>query len=425
MADTHPRDAAPSLSGQDLTDLDLFARGFPHDVFALHRREAPVWWHPATPHTPDGVGFWSVATHGEALTVFRDPATFSSVGGGERPRGGTIIPDTPTAGVALNMMDDPRHGRVRRLVSGAFAPRMIAQLEEQLRRRTCAILDALTPAGRCDFLLDVAAELPLQATCILLGVPEADRHRVGRWIDFAFDFEGRGYLEQTPEAQEAMLDLWRYGADLVTEKRRRPGSDMLSVVLHAELPHEDPSRLTEEEAGMFFTLLFAAGADTTRNATAGGFLELIRHPDTYVALAADPRLLPTAVEEMVRWTSPSAYNRRTATCDVTLRGHRIRAGDKVVVWEASANRDELVFPDAMTFDVRREPNPHLGFGHGVHFCLGANLARLEMRVILRETLARLTDVTLDGPVEYTRSNKHNGIRHMPVRFTPRLRFRRR
>jgi cytochrome P450 len=308
---------------------------------------------------------------------------------------------------------------VRRLVSGAFAPRAIAELKGELRRRARAILDGIAPAGRCDFLVDVAAELPLQATCILLGVPEVDRHRVGRWIDFAFDFEGRGYLEQTAEAQTAMLDLWRYGADLVAEKRRHPGDDMLSVVLHAELPDADPPRLTDEEAGMFFTLLFAAGADTTRNATAGGFLELLRHPDDLAALAADPGLLPTAVEEMIRWTSPSAYNRRTATRDVTLDGHRMRAGDKVVVWEASANRDERVFPHAMRFDVRRDPNPHLGFGHGVHFCLGANLARLEMRVILGETLSRLADVTLDGAVEYTRSNKHNGIRHLPVRFRPR------
>jgi cytochrome P450 len=408
-----------ALADHDLTDLDLFAHGFPHGVFALHRREAPVWWHPATPHTPDGVGFWSVATHAESVAVFRDPATFSSVGGGDRPQGGTILPVTPTAGVALNMMDDPRHGRVRRLVSGAFAPRAIAELEGELRRRARAILDGIAPAGRCDFLVDVAAELPLQATCILLGVPEADRHRVGRWIDFAFDFEDRDYLEQTAEAQTAMLDLWRYGADLVAEKRRHPSDDMLSVVLHAELPDEDPPRLTDAEAGMFFTLLFAAGADTTRNATAGGFLELLRRPDDLAALAADPGLLPTAIEEMIRWTSPSAYNRRTATRDVTLRGHRIRAGDKVVVWEASANRDERVFPHAMLFDVRREPNPHLGFGHGVPFCLGAILARLEMRVILGETLSRLADVALDGAAEYTRSNKHNGMRHLPVRFRAR------
>jgi cytochrome P450 len=407
-----------SLPAYDLTDLALFERGFPHDVFAIHRRDAPVWWHPATPHTPDGVGFWSVATHAETLEVLRDPVTYSSVGGGERPRGGTILPDSPAAGQALNMMDDPRHQRVRRLVSQGFTPRMIGQLEDALRARTRRLLDRVVPAGRCDFLTDVAAELPLQAITILLGIPEHDRHRLCEWVDLAFDFRDRAAFEETDATRAAFGGLLAYGAELVAERRRQPGTDLMSVVVHAVLDDETPSRLTDDELLSFFFLLFAAGADTTRNATAGGLLALQQHPAQLAALAAGGDLAP-AIEEMVRWTSPAAYNRRTVTRPTSLGRHALRPGDKVVFWEASANRDERVFHDAMRFDARRDPNPHLGFGHGVHHCLGANLARLEMRVIFSEVLGRLHDVALAGEVEWTRSNKHTGIRHLPIRFRAR------
>jgi cytochrome P450 len=409
-----------ALADHDLSDLALFEHGFPHDVFALHRREAPVWWHPPTPHTPDGVGFWSVATHGESLEILRDPTTFSSVGGGARPRGGTILPDSPAAGQALNMMDDPRHQRVRRLVSQGFTARMIGQLEDELRRRTRRLLDRVAPVGHCDFLTDLAAELPLQAITILLGVPEADRHRICEWVDLSFDFRDRAAFEETPATRAAWAGLAQYGAALVAERRRRPGDDLMSIVVHAVLPDETPARLTDDELLSFFFLLFAAGADTTRNATAGGLLALVPHPAQLAALAADPARLPAAIEEMVRWTSPSAYNRRTVTRAVEVRGQALHPGDKVVFWEASANRDEGVFRDAMRFDAGRDPNPHLGFGHGVHHCLGANLARLEMRVIVGELLARVTDLELAGPVEWTRSNKHTGIRHLPIRYRERL-----
>jgi cytochrome P450 len=407
------------IADYDLTDLALFERGFPHHVFALHRREAPIWWHPPTPHTPDGVGFWSVATYADTLAIMRDPITFSSVGGGDRPRGGTILPDSPAAGNALNMMDDPRHQRVRRLVSHGFTPRVIAGLEDELRRRTRGLLDQLAPRGACDFLVDIAAELPLQAITILLGLPEADRHQICEWVDYSFDFRDRTAFEETEATRAAWAGLAQYGAALIAERRVRPGEDLMSVVVQATLPDDDPPRLTDDELLSFFFLLFAAGADTTRNATAGGLLALLAHPGQLATLATDGGVLATAIEEMVRWTSPAAYNRRTATRTVELRGHTMRPGDKVVFWEASANRDEAVFPDAMRFDVRRDPNPHLGFGHGVHHCLGATLARLEMRIIFTETLARLTDIELAGAIEWTRSNKHTGLRHLPICYRDR------
>ena len=283
------------------------------------------------------------------------------------------------------------------------------------RRRLCGRI-----RKPCRERVDVATEVPLQAITLLLGVPEADRHQICEWVDYSFDFRGRSAFQETEETRAAWAGLAQYGAALVAERRARPREDMMSVVVQAALPDETVPRLTDDELLSFFFLLFAAGADTTRNATAGGLLALLQHPEQMVALAADPSALPTAVEEMVRWTSPAAYNRRTATRTVDWHGHAIRAGDKVVFWEASANRDERVFRDAMRFDARREPNPHLGFGHGVHHCLGANLARLEMRVIFGEALARLTEIELAGPVEWTRSNKHTGLRHLPVRLRARV-----
>ena len=394
----------------DLTDLDNFADGFPHEVFARHRREAPVFWHEPTEHTPDGEGFWSVATHAETLAVLRDPHVFSSVTGGSRPFGGTLLQDLPIAGQVLNMMDDPRHARIRRLVSSGLTPRMIRRVEDDLRRRARSLLDRVEPGVEFDFLLDVAAELPMQMICILLGVPESERHWLFAAIEPSFDFGGSRKGEITRlSVEEAGSRIHAYGTELIAAKRAAPGEDMLSVVAAADT---DP--LSEIELYLFFSLLFSAGAETTRNAVAGGLLALAQHPGELARLRADPQLLDTAVEEMVRWTSPSPSKRRTATRDATLAGHRISAGEKVLVWEGSANRDAAVFTDPDRFDVGRKPNPHLGFGQGVHYCQGANLARLELKVLYQELLARFGSVTVTRPVEWTRSNRHTGIRHLYV-----------
>ncbi len=408
------------LTETDLTDLDLFARGFPHPVFTMLRRAAPVWWHEPTVHTPDGEGFWSVHTHAECMTVIHDPVTFSSETGGERPFGGTTIPDLPVAGMMLNMMDDPRHQRVRLLVSKGLTPRTIARLEGELRRRTVQLVDGVLAAGTCDFATAVAGELPMQAICILMGIPERDRHQLFDWIEHSFDFkDDREAFETTDDVADAAAAMFEYGARLIADKRAHPADDMLSVVCNATLPGEDPPQLVDQELQFFFSLLWAAGADTTRNAIAGAIVALTDFPDQLDVLRDDERALPTGVEEIVRWTHPAAYNRRTATRSVELGGHEIAAGAKVVFWEASANRDELVFAEPFRFDVGREPNPHLGFGHGVHHCLGASLARLEIRVVLTELLARVAMIEITGPVEWTRSNKHTGIRKLPVRLTAR------
>lgn len=384
----------------DLTDLDNFADGFPHALFEAHRREAPVYWHEPTEHTPDGEGFWSVATYAETLAVLRDPVTFSSVTGGSRPYGGTLLQDLAIAGQVLNMMDDPRHAQIRRLVSSGLTPRMIARVEEDLRVRARRLLDAVEPGVPLDFLVEVAAELPMQMICILLGVPESERHWLFHAIEPQFDFSGSRTAsvgQLTPE--EAGNRMYRYGMELIAAKRAAPTDDMLSVVANA---HD--AELSDLELYLFFSLLFSAGAETTRNAVAGGLLALIEHPSQMALLRADLALLPTAVEEMVRWTSPSPSKRRTATRDVELGGCRIAAGDKVQIWEGSANRDPLVFTDPDVFDITRKPNPHLGFGQGVHYCLGANLARLELRVLFEELLSRFSAARLVKLVEIGRAH---------------------
>jgi cytochrome P450 len=407
------------IDGIDLTDLDRFGAGFPHDDFTRLRREAPVWFHPPTAHTPGGEGFWVLSRHADVAAAGQDARVFSSEAGGARRDGGTLLEDLPAgfaAGVLLNMMDDPRHRRIRRLVTPSVGPRALAAIEDDLRRRTGAILEAAAAADECDFLVDVAAELPLQAIARLLGVPQEDRHRLFAWANATLDYQGRELGEHNDASRTAAAEMAAYGADLIAEKRRRPADDMLTAVA---LGTVDGAPVTDLEVLMFFHLLIAAGSETTRNSIALGVAALAAHPAAWRALASDRTLLPTTVEEILRWASTTPYNRRTATCDVTVRDQRIRAGDKVTLWWASANRDEDVFADPFRFDVRRTPNPHLAFGDGTHFCLGASLARLEIRVVLDALLERCARIELVRPIEWTRSNKHTGVRHMWVRMPAR------
>ena len=409
---------AGALAGIDFTDLDNFANGFPHELFAVHRREAPVYWHEPTDNTPDGEGFWSVASYAETLAVLKDPVTFSSVTGGGRPFGGTLLQDLAIAGQVLNMMDDPRHSQIRRLVSSGLTPRMIGLVEDDLRARARRLLDAVVPGEPFDFLVDIAAELPMQMICILLGVPESERHWLFQAIEPQFDFGGsrKAAMSQLSQlsVEEAGSRMYSYGQELIASKRATPTDDMLSVVANAAFDDGDAPALSDLELYLFFSLLFSAGAETTRNAVAGGLLSLAEHPDQLRALRSDFGMLPTAIEEMVRWTSPSPSKRRTATRDVTLGGRSVKGGQKVQIWEGSANRDVSVFDRADEFDIARKPNPHLGFGQGVHYCLGVNLARLELRVLFEELLSRFSTVRVVEPVEWTRSNRHTGIRHLVV-----------
>ncbi|WP_198347863.1 cytochrome P450 [Nocardia terrae] len=403
----------------DLTDLDRFARGFPHADFDRLREHEPVWWHPPTAHTPDGEGFWVLSRYADIVAVAGDSRTYSSETGGERRGGGTLIEDLPVdwaVGVLLNMMDDPRHADVRRLLMPSVAPRTLKLIEDDLRQRAATIVDAALDKGDCDFLIDLAAELPLQAVAQLLGVPQEDRHQLFGWANVALDYDDRDLGEATARTQAAVAETRAYGARLFAAKTADPAEDLMSLAAHATI---DGRPLTDMEKAMLFSLLIAAGSETTRNSIAVGMLALIERPELWRSLHEDRSALDGAVEEMLRWASSTSYNRRTATRDTTLGDRRIRAGDKVTLWWTSANRDASVFPDPHRFDIGRRPNPHLAFGRGGHFCLGSNLARMEMRVLFDTLLDRVGTAELTAPVEYTRSNKHTGVRHMPVRLTPR------
>jgi len=399
-----------NLADIDLADPDTFRVGVPHAAFALLRREAPVFRQAEA----SGRGFWAVTRYADVVAISRDPRLFSSNAGGTNIfelDGG----DLELVRMMLLNMDPPRHTKYRRLVSQGFTPRRIAQLERHVREICRRIVDGIAAAGECDFVTTVAADLPLQVIAEMLGVPHADRHRVFDWSNRLIGFDDPEYQTSAADGRLAAAEMWAYANALARERREQPRDDLVSVLMHAEV---DGERLTEMEFDAFFLLLAVAGNETTRNLISGGMLALMEHPEERARLLAEPRLVPTAVEEMLRWVSPVLHFRRTATRDTELRGQRIRAGDKVVLFYPSANRDEAVFQDPDRFDVGRTPNEHLAFGIGEHFCLGASLARLEIRAMFEELLSRLPDMELAGPVDRLRSNFINGIKHMPVRFTP-------
>lgn len=385
----------------DLSYGRNFSQGFPHPFFAWLRANEPVWWHEPTEHTPGGEGFWVVSRYADVVAMFKDPSTFSS------GLGGTQLAESTGTGIQLNQTDDPRHRNLRALVNKGFTPRMIGRLEDDLRQRARTILDTVSPGEPFDFLVDVARELPLQAICGVLGVPQSDRAELVEIVD-------KGVGAETGEvmAMEYVKQLSAYARRLITEKRAEPADDILSVIVHARL--DDGTQLDDRDLRAFFNLLFPAGAETTRSAIAGALLQFIEQPDQLALLRDDMSRLKVAVEEFVRWTSPSVYKRRTAARDVQLGGKQILQGQKVTLWEASANRDEQVFPRADHFDITRDPNPHVGFGLGTHFCLGASLARLEMKVMFEELLDRFEHFELVGEPTYTNNNRLVGLTSLPV-----------
>jgi cholest-4-en-3-one 26-monooxygenase len=397
------------LSDVDLASLDTFVPGVPHDMFDLLRREAPAFWQPEVA----GSGFWSFTRYEDVSRINREWETFSSA------RGGPLLPDMDAEAMAMQSqmmlnMDPPMHTRYRLLVNKGFTPRTIGHLEDRARLLTTAILDDVCEKGECDFVTDVAAELPLQVIAEIMGVPQEDRHLLFEWSNRMIGSEDPEYGVSESEAFDAATQLYAYADQLAAAKRLDPAKDVISVLIQAVV---DGEMLTDLELDLFFLLLSVAGNETTRNLISHGMLALIEHPDQRARLLADPSLMSTAVDEMLRWASPVMHFRRTAQRDVEVAGQKVAEGDKVVIWYVSANRDERVFPDNHTFDVGRSPNEHIAFGAGgPHFCLGANLARLEIRVMFEELLRRLPDMELSGGVHRLRSNFINGIKHMPVTF---------
>lgn len=414
----------------DLTDVDLFLRGEHHDAFATLRREAPVHWNERS----WGPGFWNITKYADVVRISVDPATFISGNGiildndGRRTARERNLEGATGGGVGYmdprgNMMimtDPPRHTLLRQIVNKGFTHKAVRAMEPHLRGLVGRIVDEVIERGECDFVLDIARKLPLEVICEMVGVPEGDWEAMFDLTNRVLGFDDPEFAvaddQITVEDIQRSLELFQYMGTLIQERRKDPREDVLTVLVHTEV---DGQSLNDGEIFLMFLLLIIAGNETTRNAASGGMLALMDNPDERRKLQQDPDIMPLAVEEFVRWTSPVMHFERTATKDVEVGGQLIKEGQEVTLWYPSANRDEDVFGEsAGRFIVDRKPNEHIAFGKGEHFCLGANLARFELRVLFEELMARIPEMELAGEPERLRSNFIGGIKRMPVRYTP-------
>ena len=436
-------------------DPSTYAGGVPFDALARLRRERPVVWVEERPVLgwPGGPGFWLVLRHADVEKVMTEPQLFSSSLGGTQIRD----PATPEAlrYVRRSMlnMDPPEHSRLRRLLMTSVTPRAVAQLEERIREHARAIVTRVVgdaESGQCDFARDVAADLPLLTLAEILGVPTEDRMLLFDWSNRVIGYQDPDYASSAefdlasgtsmareslrhrpspapdgsmpdPRTRAGMPDLYAYAHLLAEEKRRRPGNDVMSILLGQA--DDDGGQVSVEEFENMFWLFAVAGNETLRNGLPGACIALLDYPLAQDALRADSSLLPSAVEELLRWWTPVMTFRRTATSDCRLGDVEISAGEKVVVSFISANRDEAVFTDPDRLDIRRNPNRHLVFGHGPHFCLGAQLARVQMRALFADVLTRMGQLEYDGAPAYLRSNFQRGVKRLPIRWSRRPRSR--
>ncbi|MGI8424540.1 MAG: cytochrome P450 [Chloroflexota bacterium] len=375
-------------------------------------------------------GWWDITRYEDVLYVSRNPETFGS------ERGITmyepIDPAMETQAAAGNgkmliTMDPPRHVRLRRLVNKGFTPRAVNAMEPHIRQITNQLLDDIARKGRCDFVLDVASQLPLAVICGMMGVEKKDWPLMFELTNKVLGSGDPEYQTDVPEEQRGTPDAARitgnagtmqmfgFFAQMLQERKSERREDLISLLVDSEI---DGEQLTDEDILWFCFLLILAGNETTRNGISGGLLALCEHPAEKARLLEDGSLMATAVEEILRWTSPVTHMARIATRDGEIRGRRIAEGERVVMWYPSVNRDEAIFAEPERFDITRSPNDHLAFGIGEHFCLGAGFARLELKVMYEELFRRFPDVELDGPAERLRSTFIGGIKHLPVRFTP-------
>ncbi len=401
-----------TLDDVDLTDPDLYAAGGHHEVLRFLRENAPVFWQ----RQRSGPGFWALTRYSDVRRISRDTATFISSGGTstmdlERPDSASL--DYQMMAGTLVITDPPRHTKLRALVNKAFTPQAVAGLEPYVERVVGRILDEAEALGSFDFVADIAARLPFVVICEMLGVADEDRPAlfaaIKPMLATGVDLAG-GTMLDPMDAARGLID---YLGDLIDERGYLPRTDLVGGIVAAEL---DGERLSRPEMLALCILLFIAGSETTMNAISGGMLAFFENPAERARLAADPALMPSAVEEVLRWTSPTMVSMvRTATRDASVGGVEIRAGHKVTMWYGSANRDPEFFDRPELFDVGRTPNDHLAFGFGAHFCLGAQLARLELRVMFAELFRRLPGLVQDGEPRRLRSNIFNGFEYLPVR----------
>ena len=401
-----------ALSGAvDLADPDTFTEGIPHEALAALRRSDPVYWQPMG----DEPGFWAVLRHADVVHVARHPELFSSHAGGITVEDVTG-PTLQRVRTMLLAMDPPQHNSYRAPLSPHFRPRMIAELEHRVRETCRAILSELGAGGSVEFVGDVAAALPNRVIGELFGLPRGDWEYLRRLAERITASQDPDLGDPDGPAAGGGVEMAAYGMDLAKQRRRTGiGDDLTSAILAAQFSGE---AMSDNDFGGFFVQLVTAGNDTTRGMLSSGLLTLLRHPDQLGDLRADPDLIPRAVEEILRYDNPLHYFRRTAVVDTELSGVEIRAGDKVAMYYTSANRDEDVFDDPQTFDIRRSPNPHLSFGMGVHFCLGAHLARLEARIFFAELFDSFGRIELAEPPERIRSNLNNSLKRLPIRLSP-------
>ncbi len=391
----------------DLLDPRSFSQGHPHGQYAWLRDNAPVYWH----EEPDGPGFWAVTRYQDVADIGRGPKTFSS-----EP---TIMIADPAQGRGLEfgnhkmmlMMDPPDHTRYRKIISREFTQGPASALRPRVEELAHSIVDTVIDRGECDFVADVAGELPSFVIAELMGLPLDDGRELYHLTETIHSAP-----ETLPEGAQAqaVMQMFQYAQGVYEDKLAHPGEDLASQIIHAEL---EGRRLDAVDFQLFFLLLIDAGGDTTRNLVAGGLYTLLQHPDALAELRADPSLIPSARDELLRWVSPVIYMRRTALQDTEIAGRKIRAGDKVVRYFGAANRDPRQFPNADVFDIHRQPNAHIAFGAGAHVCLGQHIARVEIDCMLAEVLARLDHIELAEPPAWLASNFISGIRRMPIRFT--------
>ena len=408
------------LADVNLNDLDAFEKQCPHDMFEVLRREAPVFWQ----EEPAGVGpgYWAITRYDDLKHISRHPLQFSS------EKMGAILREPDPATVEFQRqimlsMDPPRHRQYRMLVNKAFTPRMVDGLRPRIQAMVKDIVNAVSERGECDFVESLAAPLPMLVICEMMGVPEEDRRRVYEIGNKMVGFDDPEYHDgetldmkiQEGSANDYAAEMFLYAAKLRERALAHPGDDLATALVNAEL---DGHQLTPAEFNFFFLLLLIAGNETTRTVTTNGMISLLEHPDQLALLKRDPALVESAVEEILRY-SPAVHSfRRTAMEDTEIRGKQIRKDDKIILWYPSANRDEDVFDDPQAFDIRRQPNEHVAFGYGEHYCLGANLARMELQEIFREIVTRIDGMEMTAAPRRLRSNFINGVKEMWVRFEP-------
>jgi cytochrome P450 len=395
----------------DLSDHDAFVAAVPHAAFARLRREDPVHWNPE----PGGRGFWAVTRYEDIRHVHRTVDVFSSELGGTSLE--DLDPEHIEARKSMIDMDPPRHDQLRGLINRRFTPRAVNVWEDQVRTVTRQVLDEALPKGEFDFVREISSEIPMQVFAEILGIPHDERREI---IDIGDRLLGNQDPEykvpdddahrHLPFSSPAALEMFEFGRRLAKARRQHPQDDIIT-----QLAFEP---LTQQEFDVYFVLLATAGNETTRHTITHGLLALLEFPEQLERLRDDPSLGKPAAEEMLRWATPVHHFRRTAAVDTELGGTEIAAGDKVTTWFVSGNRDESVFDAPDTFDVGRTPNKHMAFGPGgIHHCMGAHLARMEIRIAFEELLARTTAIELTGPPERLRSNFFNGIKRAPVRVT--------